>query len=272
MNGFIREQVMTRKQLERFKNWFYGYAATFYGGDELTNDNIRLKEDHTRRVCADILLIAQELGLGGKQKMLAETAALFHDVGRFEQFIKYRSYNDVGTEDHSLLGLKVLADNKVLDCLSRREKEIIEKAIRLHGERELPDNLDEQTELIAKLVRDADKLDIYYVMINWLGDLRKNPQKYLGTMGYSAEDKYSKHIIQAVLDNRTIDYKDFKTLNDMIIGQFGWIIDVNFVPTLKEIKKRRLLEQLVTFLPDTEDVRRVAEHIRGQLEVRISQG
>ena len=263
---------MTQKQLEQFKKWFYGYAATFYGDDELTNDNIKLKEDHTRRMCADILLIAEELGLSSKQKMLAETAVLFHDVGRFEQFMKYKSYNDVGTENHSLLGLKVLAENKVLDCLSQREREIIEEAIRLHGEKELPDNLDEQTELIAKLVRDADKLDIYLVMINWLGDLRKNPQKYLGTMGFSAENKYSENIVEAVLNNRTIDYKDFKTLNDMVIGQFGWIVDVNFAVTLKEIKKRKLLEQMATFLPDTEDIRRVLKHVQRQLEERISRG
>jgi hypothetical protein len=260
---------MTRKQLERFKKWFYGYAASFYGDDELTNYSIRLKEDHTRRMCADILLIAKELGLDDEQKMLAETAALFHDVGRFEQFMKYRSYNDVGTEDHSLLGLKVLAENKIFDCLAQREREIIEEAIRLHGERELPDNLDEQTALIAKLVRDADKLDIYYVMVNWFGDLQKNPQKYLGTLGYSAENKYSKHIIRAVLDSRTIDYKDFKTLYDMAIAQLGWIMDVNFVPTLKEIKKRGLLEQMVSFLPDTEDIRDVVRHVNNQLEGRI---
>jgi hypothetical protein len=263
---------MTQEQLEHFKQWFYSYVATFYGDDELTNDNIKLKEDHTRRMCADILLIAEELGLNDKQRMLAETAVLFHDVGRFEQFMKYKSYNDVGTENHSLLALKVLAKNKVLDCLSQRERKIIEESIRFHGEKELPGGLDKETELFAKLVRDTDKLDIYLVMINWLGDLRKNPQKYLGTMGYAAEGKYSRNIVEAVLNNRTVDYKDFKTLNDLVIGQLGWVTDVNFAVTLKEIKKRKLLEQLVMFLPDTEDVRRVLEHVQRQLEGRISRG
>jgi hypothetical protein len=264
------KEIMTKQQLEQFKKWFYDYAATFYGDDALTNESLRLKDDHTRRMCVDIQLIIKELGIDDNPKMLAETAVLFHDVGRFEQFMKYKSYNDVGTENHSLLALKVLAENKVLDCLSRREKEIVEEAIRFHGEKELPKNLDKQMELIAKLVRDADKLDIYLVMINWLGDLQKNPQKYLGIMGYSTENKYSEHIIQAVLNNRTIDYREFKTLNDMIIGQLGWIVDVNFVPTLKEIKKRKLLEQMAAFLPDTEDVRRVLKHSQQQLEAGIA--
>jgi hypothetical protein len=263
---------MTQEQLDQLKKWFYDYAATFYGRDEITDENIRLKDDHTRRMCVDIKLITDGLGLRENQKMLAETAVLFHDVGRFEQFIKYKAYNDVGTENHSLLGLKVLAENKVLDCLEKREREIIETAIRLHGEKDLPKNLDEQTALIAKLVRDCDKLDIYFVAINWLGDLRKNPNKYLGTLGLSVENKYSKHVVEAVLNNRTIAYKEFETLNDMVIAQLGWIIDVNFMPTLKEIKKRKLLEQLAVFLPDTEDTHSVLKHAQQLLEMRINRG
>ena len=254
---------MTQKQLEQFRKWFYDYVATFYGDDELTNDNIKLKEDHTRRMCDDTLLMAEELGLNDEQKMLAETIALFHDVGRFEQFIKYRTYNDVGTENHSLLGLKVLAEYKLLDCLDKREKKIIETAIRLHGEKELPGGLDEETELFAKLIRDIDKLDIYCVMINRLDDFRKNPEKAMATLGFAGQDKYSAHIVQAVLENRTTSYEEVKSLNDMIVMMLGWTIDINFVPTLKEIKKRRIFEQLATFLPDTEDIRKVAEACAG---------
>ena len=261
---------MTKEQLEQFKKWFYDYVATFYGDDELINENIALKDNHTRRMCVDIKLITEGLGLDDNQKMLAETAVLFHDVGRFKQFMKYKAYNDVGTESHSLLALKVLGENKTLDCLGQREKKIIEEAIRFHGEKELPNNLDEQTLLIAKLVRDTDELDIYCVAINWLGDLRENPGKYIGTLGLSAENKYSKHIVQAVLDNKTIAYKDFKTLNDMVIGQLGWIVDVNFAVTLKKIKERKLLEQLAAFLPDTEDIHRVLKHAQKLLETKIA--
>ncbi|OHB55923.1 MAG: hypothetical protein A2173_05875 [Planctomycetes bacterium RBG_13_44_8b] len=263
---------MTKQQLEQFKKWFYDYVAGFYGDDELTNDNIKLKEDHTRRMCADTLLIAEQLGLGEEQKILAEAISLFHDVGRFEQFGKYRSYNDVATENHGLLGLKVLAENKILDCLDAKEKEIIETAIRLHGTKELPDNLDSRTELFAKLIRDIDKLDIYYVMVTRFDDMRDNPEKYLATFGFAGTNEYSKHIVQAVFENRTIGYEELKTLNDMTIAMFGWIVDINFIPTLKEIKKRKLLERMAGFLPDTDDIRAVIRHIRNQLDKRINAG
>lgn len=263
---------MTKQQLEQFKKWFYGYAATFYGSDELINDNIKLKDYHTRRVCADILILAERLGLNERQKLIAETIGLFHDVGRFEQFKRFGSYNDVGTINHSLLGLEILAEKKILDCLSSEEKDLIETAIRLHGDKDLVDNLDKETELFAKLLRDADKLDIYYVMVERLDDLKNKPEKYTATFGYSASEGYSQHIVQAVLDNETINYKDFKSINDMVIAMLGWIIDVNFVPTLREIKSRGHLEKLVNFLPPAEDICRVAAHIQKQLEARINQG
>jgi hypothetical protein len=260
---------MTKQQLEQFKKWFYGYVAGFYGDDKLVNDNIKLKEDHTRRMSGDTLLIAEILGLNQRQKLIAQTVTLFHDVGRFEQYMKYHTYNDVGTVNHSLLGLKVLADNKVLDCLDQREKDIIETAIRFHGEKELPDGLDGEIELFAKLIRDMDKLDIYYVIISRLEDFRKHPEKTAATFGFSGKDGYSKNIIQAVTTNHTIDYKEVQSLNDMVIVALGWIIDINFAATLKEIKKRKLYEQLISFLPDNEDIRKVAEHIYKQLEERM---
>lgn len=263
---------MTKQQLEKFKKWFYGYVATFYGDDKLTNENIKLKEDHTRRMCADTLLIAEELSLSNNQKMLAETVSLFHDVGRFEQFMKYHTYNDIGTENHSLLGIKILAENKILDCLSRREKQIVETAVGLHGEKDLPDGLDSETELFAKLIRDIDKLDIYYVMISRINDLRSNSEKCFAVFGCPATDKYSKDVVRTILDNQTISYGDFKTLNDIMLGLLGWIVDINFAPTLKEIKKRKLFEQLISSLPDTEDVRKVGRHVLSRLEERIIAG
>jgi hypothetical protein len=260
---------MTKQQLEQFKKWFYGYVAGFYGDDELANDNIKLKEDHTRRMSGDTLLITEGLGLNQRQKLIAETITLFHDVGRFEQFRKYRTYNDVGTENHSLLGLKVLAENKILDCLDKREKEIIETAIKFHGEKELPSGLDKEMEFFAKLIRDIDKLDIYYVMLSKLDDFRKDPEKAMATLGFSKKDGYSKNIVQAITKNRTVDYGDIKSLNDMILVMLGWVIDINFLPTLREIKKRKLFEQLISFLPDNEDIRKLAEHIYKKLNERI---
>ena len=260
---------MTKQQLEKLKKWFYGYVAGFYGDDALTNENIKLKEDHTRRMCADTIIITDELGFDDEQKMLAEAISLLHDTGRFEQYMKYHTYNDVGTENHCLLGLKVIAENKILDDFDSREKEIIESAIRFHGEKDLPP-LKGEIELFSKLIRDVDKLDIYNVMISRVDELRTDPAKCFAIFGYPATDAYSSEIVKAVLENKTISYSEFKTLNDIILGLLGWISDINFSATLRVIKKRGLYETIISTLPDTEDIRKVRDHILGQLEKRIA--
>lgn len=261
---------MTEKQLEQFKKWFYDYVATFYGSDEIMDDNIRLKDEHTRRMCVDMAAVADELGLNDEQKLIAETTALFHDVGRFEQFKKFRTYNDANTVNHAALGLKILAEKKILKDLTQREKEIIITAIKHHGDKELADNPDEEILFFCKLIRDIDKLDIYYVMISRFDELKNSPEKHMATLGYPMSDGYSENIVQAVLDNRTINYKDFKSINDMVIGLLGWVVDINFTQTLRVIKERGHLDKLATFLPDTEDIRNVARHVKQILEDRVA--
>jgi len=260
---------MIMQQFEQFEKWFYDYVAAFYIGETLYDDNIRLKECHTRRVCGDILTLADKLGLNEQQKLIARTTGLFHDVGRFEQYKRFNSYNDIGTINHALLGLEILAANKILDCLDPREKKLIESAIGFHGDKDLPKNLDKETEFFAKLIRDFDKLDIYFVMVERLDDLKKNPEKYMTTLGYPATDGYSQHIAQAVLEERTIDYRDFKSINDMVIGIIGWLSDINFVPVLAEIKNRGHIGKFIKFLPDTADIRNIAKHAENLIEKKI---
>jgi hypothetical protein len=74
------------------------------------------------------------------------------------------------------------------------------------------------------------------------------------------------------MENRTIDYKDIKSINDMIIMMLGWVVDINFAPVLKEIKKRKLFEQMISALPDTEDIHRAAQHALEELNARILKG
>jgi hypothetical protein len=106
-------------------------------------------------------------------------------------------------------------------------------------------------------------------MLSRLDDFRKDPEKAMATLGFLKTDEYSKNIVQTITKNRTIDYGDIKSLNDMILVLLGWVIDINFTPTLKEIKKRKLFEQLISFLPDNEDIRKLAEHIYKQLDEKI---
>ncbi|MHC4412708.1 MAG: HD domain-containing protein, partial [Planctomycetota bacterium] len=166
---------MEQKQLEKFRSWFADFAAGFYGDDEYVNANIKLKEEHSLRTCDETRYLAEELRLDAGQRRIAEVIALLHDVGRFPQFIKYRTYNDPRSVNHCLLSLEVLREGNVLDGTAERERQLIEQAIEYHGLKELPSGLDEECLLFSKLIRDADKLDILYLVTGYYAQYRDEP-------------------------------------------------------------------------------------------------
>ncbi len=260
------------EQLKKLRAWFDNYAAGFYGNDKFVNANIKLKEDHSRRTCSEMLYLAEHLGLDAKEKPATEAAALLHDIGRFEQFVKYRTYNDTRSVNHCLLGVDVLTSTGVLEDFGRQTKQIIEKAIEYHGVKELPENLNGRCLLLSQMLRDADKLDIFGIVVEGYAQYRDNPDEFELEVEFPDHDGYSADIVQDILQGRRIDCRRLRTLNDMKLLQLGWVYDVNFVPTLKRIKQRKFLESLAGFLPDDADIRKVKDTVSEYVRRRIQQG
>lgn len=262
---------MEQEQLEKLRAWFDDYVAGFYGDDDFLNANIKLKEEHSRRTCQEMLYLAEKLDLSENQKRIADVAALFHDIGRFEQFVRYRTYNDPRSVDHCLLGLDVLRRAKVLDGLEGKEKQLIEKAVEYHGLKELPVGLDGDCLLFSKLIRDADKIDAYYVVTDYYRQYRDNPDGFKLEIELPNEPGYSVQVIEDILRGRRVDYSRLQTWNDAKLCQLAWVYDINFAPTLERIRQRRFLEMIFEFLPKTADIEKVREKIFGYVNSRMEQ-
>jgi len=263
---------MEIQHLEKFKEWFDSYVAGFYGDDEYVNANIRLKDEHSRRVCDEMMYLADELGLDENQRAIAEVTALFHDIGRFEQFIKYRTYNDPKSVNHCLLGVEVLRKTNILDGVEKGEKTLIEKAIEYHGLRELPGNLDGDCLLFSRILRDADKLDIFYVVNCYYDEYESNPDAFRLELELPDEPWYSRDVLQLVLDGKKMDYRILRNWNDMKLCQLSWVYDVNYAATLRRIRERRYMEKIIEHLPDNEEIKRAKETVLGYIDGRITKG
>ncbi len=260
---------MKQKQVENCKKWFDKYVCDFYGDDEFVNANIRLKDNHSKRVCEEMDYLTNQLQLSENQKRIAQVIAMLHDIGRFKQFIKYRTYNDPKSVNHCLLGLEVLRNTKILDGIDGQERQIIEKAIELHGKKELPAGLDGEMLLYAKLIRDADKIDIYYVVIDYYKKYQQNPNDFKLEIELPDTPEYSKNVVENILQEKRIDYRNLQTWNDMKLCQLSWVYDINFTDTLKRIRRRNYIEQIVEFLPDTVEIRKVKQKILTYLDRKI---
>lgn len=259
-------------QFDSFQAWFTDYSRSFNGDDPFVNANLKLKADHTHRVCRNMEYLTSSLGLAEAQSLLARTIALFHDVGRYRQFSRYRTFSDAESVPHGPLAVEVLRDHNVLDALDDREKLIIEEAITLHAVMAVSDDIDEESAFFARLIRDADKLDIYHLVTEVDNRPRPASGERLMINWFEQGEGYSPEVVSAVLNRRPINYRMLKTNNDMKIMQVAWVYDLNFAPTFARVKKKRYLEQIIDMLPRDEDIGLIARQVLDYVEGQLSKG
>jgi hypothetical protein len=252
---------MNRQQRDGLFACFDSYVASFYGPDNFANANLKLKEEHCRRTVGEMSYLAQSLGFNDKDIALAEAVGLLHDIGRFEQFAVYRTYSDGRSANHGLLGRKVLRDKHILAGLDQLDMGIVETAIEYHGTKELPPGMSGRRLLFTKLIRDADKIDIYEVMIPNYKKYAQDPENFPLEVEYPSTGNCSPEVISAVIKGECVDYRRLKTLEDAKLLQMGWVYDINFRATLRRIKERRYLESLAEMLPQKPEVTAAAKSI-----------
>ena len=98
---------MEQSHLELLREWFAGFAGSFQSPDREEQKNIALKEEHTRRVCANITRIAREEGLDGGRAALAEASPCSMTSGGFPSTAAIKTFKDSASVNHAQLG----ADN-----------------------------------------------------------------------------------------------------------------------------------------------------------------
>lgn len=252
--------IIDQIKLAEVKKWFTGYVHTFKFVDQGIQQNIDLKEDHTMRVCKEILNIGEQLGLNDDELRLAEIIALLHDTGRFEQISRYQTFMDSKSVDHAELGIKILKHFEVLEQFDDSIKKLIFCSIKYHSKPSLPVDETETCMFFCKLIRDADKLDILNVVTEYYH--RKGGEKN-GSIVLELPDTpgISEKVYKNLLKQSTVNIKDVKNLNDFKLLQAGWIFDINFQPALDCIKKLRYLEMIREVLPKSPEIEKIFNNI-----------
>lgn len=247
---------MDRGQLREFEEWFEEYLRPFEAGDEEIRRNTLLKKGHTHRVRAETAYLGRRLGLPEGDLLIADTLALFHDLGRFEQYLRYRTFVDRDSEDHAALGVKILKEHRVLDRLDPAERELILQAVAYHNRAVLPDGESPRCLFFTRLLRDADKIDIFKVVTDYYG--RKNPARDRAIeLGLPDTPGFSPEVYRALLRKEIVRADRIRNLNDFKLLQVGWIYGLNFAPTFERVRRRGYLEIIRRHLPPTAEIDRV---------------
>jgi hypothetical protein len=259
---------MEQNDLILFKKWFSDYCKSFYSSDIEDQKNISLKEHHTERVCTNIVEISRRLSLDSHQTMLAESVALFHDIGRFPQYAQYKTFRDSVSVNHGLLGAQTLLKEGILHALPENEQGLIIEAVKFHNAFSIPKKTSEDITFFIKLIRDADKLDIWRVFIEYFESPDKNTAPAI-TLGLPDIPEYSKDILSSFSHKKVVSLSQLKTVNDFKILQLSWLYDLNFTPSFHLFSERDYLSRMTAQLPQTEEIQKIARSLGNFITQRL---
>lgn len=222
--------------IEKIEKEFNNYISNY----DPNNERIRLKIDHIKRVAKNSKIIAESLNLSEEQTNLAIAIGFFHDIGRFEQVRIANTFSDKESKiNHGQMSCKVLFDNNYIRKFIEDDKydRIIKKAVINHNRPKIEQGLTDEELLFSKIIRDADKLDIFYTISNedysmesifWYPEFNNVP--------------ISQEIIDDFYQKHTIFYSKITTNSDVIVAFYAYVFDLYFPITKELVYKNNYLQ------------------------------
>lgn len=244
---------MTDRDIETFKTFFADYVKSFYSADPEDQENISLKEEHSLLVCRTMRRLAVELALAPDKILLAETIGLFHDIGRFSQYARYRTFRDSLSVNHGVLGAEILAEKDLLRSLSQHEQRAVLNAVRFHNAFAVPDLPDEEDVFSLRLIRDADKLDIWRLFLGFFEGVKKEMTSAVG-LGLPETPGYSEEAAACIRKGKSVRHSLLRNVNDFTLMLLSWVYDLNFSESYRLVAENDFIGRLVALLPETQEI------------------
>jgi hypothetical protein len=215
--------------------WYQAYADRLRSRCPIDPEPIDLKRKHTLAVLGQAADIATAEGLSPCLTRACLLAALYHDVGRFEQYLRHGTFKDRESCNHAFLGMKILREEHRLDGERRPLADLVRIGVCLHNRFVLPPSLSGDAAVVAWVVRDADKLDILRVIHAHLEKKPYNPTVVLSLP--DAPDISGEAVCRAVMDGRVAAYGDLTCVNDMRLLLGSWLFDMHFPSSRRRFRE-----------------------------------
>ncbi|MCR5145788.1 MAG: HD domain-containing protein [Clostridia bacterium] len=222
--------------LDKAREVFREYVDQF----DSSNGKINLKINHIYRVADISRKIAVKINMNEEEQDLAELIGLLHDIGRFMQVKLYNTFNDGKSVNHAEMGSKVLFEDGLIYKFleDRKYDDIIKTAILNHNKDRIDGNISGKMLDFCKIIRDADKTDIFYVLCT---------EDFADSYGRAdmSQDLISDEILREFKEDRIINYKERKSGADNMVSHFAYVFDFNYSFCLQFIREKGYIEKLV---------------------------
>lgn len=147
---------------------------------------------------------------------------------------------------------------------------MIIESVKFHNAFSVPKTEKKDLTLFIKLVRDADKLDIWRVFLEHF----EGPPEAMSdaiTLGLPDTPEYSREVLSHILKKETALHLHVRTLNDFKLLQLSWVFDLNFKPSFALLSERGYIDRLASHLPHTEEIRQAAMFAKEFLRQRLKE-
>lgn len=228
------------------KKLFKSFAKKYIdSGDEA----FRIKIAHTGDVVRIITSLGKKLKLKKRQLFLTQLTALYHDLGRFVQYEKYKTFNDNVSIDHSMESVKILQELNFLKDLSLEEQSLIKQAIIEHNKKDMSRGLSKNEMYLSMLIRDADKLSNFPFFL-------KNYDKFK----LLKSNVYNSEFIQSILVKKPISNTALKTIEDYYLYHLSWFNDLNYKISIDYAIAENYISRIIARIADSDTQARLTSH------------
>lgn len=223
--------------IENAKQKFIQYVSNY----DMTEKRIKSKYEHSFRVMENSKKIAESLNLSKEDVDLAVLIGLLHDIARFEQWKVYRVYADRLSFDHGDKGAEILEENNLIRRFTSEDKydNIIKLAIKNHNKFKIDDSItDEKVLLHCKIIRDADKLDIFYEASEMFWDTEEERKEIENS---TVSDSYFNQFV----NRKQIFIEKNQSKLDSVIVIISFAYDLNFEYSKNVVFKTQYIKSIL---------------------------
>jgi hypothetical protein len=178
---------------------------------------------------------------------VAEVIALYHDLGRASLIAQGTESPTNIQRNHAAVSVKLVQQMKFYSKLTSDVQLIILKAIDCHSTYKLTKLDNEQQMLYARILRDADKLDIYDSSYRYFKE--KSGIQPIITFDLVSQVDVSEKIIKSIMSGKTAMIEDMKTMNDYKLFLMSMAFDLNFKYTFRIMSEKQYVQKIYETLP-----------------------
>ena len=230
----IRKDELSMCQI--IKSRFMNYIDSIPLSQTQTDILNTIKLSHTSRV----VTLSETLAASVSADIdCAKIIALLHDIGRWEQMRLHSELSDLAS-DHGEIGAEVVIQTDMLNGIAESKKSIILTAIREHNKKYTHIH-DKQTQIFVDIIRDADKIDNFFVEVKNYGNDAKSMKKILP---YSDEHRLSPRIYDCIMNHRLADSADRETLVDFKFFKLAWCFDLKIKKSFEIIRENGYIRDI----------------------------